>query len=147
MSMQQRSGGEVGAAKRVTASDDGAGGEDCLSALPDDVLIYILRHLDTDEAARTSVLSRRWRRVWTLLPSFSRTPSPPVKCLCSISTSRSRMPLPNPWRRGFPPPRAGSPVNCPFTTSIRPPTVRRRRLREALLSCLASTRPPRSAST
>ncbi|TVU40444.1 hypothetical protein EJB05_13909 [Eragrostis curvula] len=56
------SGGEV-AAKRSHP-----GGEDRLSTLPDDALVLILLRLDTDTAGRTSVLSRRWRHVWTLLP-------------------------------------------------------------------------------
>uniref|UniRef100_A0A0E0E984 F-box domain-containing protein n=1 Tax=Oryza meridionalis TaxID=40149 RepID=A0A0E0E984_9ORYZ len=47
------------------------GGYDLLTALPDDVLRLILAHLpSTVEAARTSVLSRRWRSLWTNLPQL-----------------------------------------------------------------------------
>ncbi|KAL5197991.1 hypothetical protein ABZP36_001503 [Zizania latifolia] len=47
---------------------DGDGGLE-LSDLPDDMLAYILDHLkDTRAAARTSVLSRRWRNLWARIP-------------------------------------------------------------------------------
>ncbi|KAG8081335.1 hypothetical protein GUJ93_ZPchr0007g5578 [Zizania palustris] len=56
------------------AHDDGeaaaTGGEDRLSALPDELIIKILLRLATDTAARTSVLSRRWRLLWCLLPEL-----------------------------------------------------------------------------
>ncbi|KAL6656732.1 hypothetical protein ACP70R_004512 [Stipagrostis hirtigluma subsp. patula] len=51
----------------------GGGGVDRISSLPDDLLHSILLRLPggTAGAARTSVLSRRWRRVWTGLPELS----------------------------------------------------------------------------
>ncbi|KAL6647722.1 hypothetical protein ACP70R_015159 [Stipagrostis hirtigluma subsp. patula] len=84
--------GRVVAAKRANLSPSDAGAaEDRLSALPDDVLvlILILLHLRTFAAARTSVLSRRWRRVWSLLPAlrFPLAPSPPHRIRDALAAS------------------------------------------------------------
>ncbi|KAF5741517.1 F-box/FBD/LRR-repeat protein [Tripterygium wilfordii] len=45
--------------------------EDKISKLPDDVLVFILSFMTMKEAARTSVLSRRWRKVWAFIPSLN----------------------------------------------------------------------------
>ncbi|KAJ1405478.1 F-box-like domain superfamily [Sesbania bispinosa] len=45
-------------------------GKDRISSLPDDVLIHILSFLPSNEAIATSLLSSRWRSLWTLVPSL-----------------------------------------------------------------------------
>ncbi|KAI3790669.1 hypothetical protein L2E82_03886 [Cichorium intybus] len=46
-------------------------GVDLISSLPDPILILILSGLpSTEELIRTSILSRRWRYLWTSIPSI-----------------------------------------------------------------------------
>jgi len=54
----------------LSPTADGAGGDDRISALDDDLCELILRlaHLNVRELARTSVLSKRWRSLWKRLP-------------------------------------------------------------------------------
>ncbi|XP_010513633.1 PREDICTED: putative F-box protein At1g67390 [Camelina sativa] len=42
--------------------------EDRISELPDDVLAMILNKLVTEDVIKTSVLSKRWKNVWTKVP-------------------------------------------------------------------------------
>ncbi|XP_050217231.1 putative F-box/FBD/LRR-repeat protein At5g22670 [Mercurialis annua] len=45
---------------------------DIISSLPDDIVRHILSHLETKHAVRTSILSKRWRKAWSMcLSSFS----------------------------------------------------------------------------
>lgn len=47
--------------------------QDRLSSLSDDLLIPILSHLDTKLAVQSSILSKRWVNLWTLLPALNFT--------------------------------------------------------------------------
>jgi len=55
-------------ASRRSHSPRGGGGEDRISRLPDAVLSNIVARLPAKDAARTTALSRRWRRVWASTP-------------------------------------------------------------------------------
>ncbi|XP_019101886.1 PREDICTED: FBD-associated F-box protein At3g49020-like [Camelina sativa] len=46
------------------------GGEDRISELPECLLLYILSLLPTEIAIATSVLSKRWRSLWKVLPNL-----------------------------------------------------------------------------
>ncbi|KAL6656033.1 hypothetical protein ACP70R_006859 [Stipagrostis hirtigluma subsp. patula] len=43
---------------------------DLISQLPNDILVNILQKLDSKSAVSTSILSRRWRHMWTFLQSL-----------------------------------------------------------------------------
>ncbi|XP_024015021.1 putative F-box/LRR-repeat protein At3g18150 [Eutrema salsugineum] len=49
----------------------GGGGVDSISSLPDELLQQILCFLPTKFAIRTSLLSKRWRRIWCDTPCIS----------------------------------------------------------------------------
>ncbi|XP_020092805.1 uncharacterized protein LOC109713186 [Ananas comosus] len=84
---------------------------DCISGLPDHLLHEILACLPTSIAVRTSLLSRRWRTLWTTSPDLSfttRLPPPfvdsvlrlrdPAVPLRSFSLSTSEDVVSNPAR-------------------------------------------------
>ncbi|OEL23162.1 hypothetical protein BAE44_0015818 [Dichanthelium oligosanthes] len=61
-----------GSRRRPEDGDRDADGVDRLSGLPEELLLEILGRLGTvGEAARTSVLARRWRGLWTGLPELT----------------------------------------------------------------------------
>ncbi|KAM0842792.1 hypothetical protein ACQ4PT_058124 [Festuca glaucescens] len=147
------------AAKRAKLSAGGS--EDCLSDLPDDVLLHILRDLGTTAAAsRTSVLSSRWLRLWALLPdlhffwdanpdsvrgalaaleAMSDDETPPLRNLVVFLSHASPDSLAA-WL-----PIAASPAFSPLSTWRR--RTMRGRTEEAPLSCPASREPLPCCST
>ncbi|CAL9228940.1 unnamed protein product, partial [Arabidopsis halleri] len=52
-------------------ASDSSDGVDSISSLPDDILHRILSFIPTNFAIRTSVLSKRWRNVWSESPHLS----------------------------------------------------------------------------
>ncbi|KAM0893162.1 hypothetical protein ACQ4PT_025296 [Festuca glaucescens] len=63
------------------------GGADLISALPDDVIIQVLVRLPcAGVAARTSLISRRWRGLWTRLPDLIFSDVVPGLLLAALSS-------------------------------------------------------------
>ncbi|CAH8277696.1 unnamed protein product [Arabidopsis lyrata] len=54
--------------KRAISSRRDGGGEDMISALPDDLLVRILLLVPTKDAVATMILSKRWLSIWTMAP-------------------------------------------------------------------------------
>ncbi|KAM0832218.1 hypothetical protein ACQ4PT_065053 [Festuca glaucescens] len=116
--MELRSGRRICSTQQVRGPEDL--GPDRISALPDDLLLLILARLRcVVTAARTGILSRRWRNLWTLLsalifrnvkysslqPALASLVSPAAVSLLEIHIPFIRR-RPEPWERGH-----GSVVN------------------------------------
>ncbi|GMN64164.1 hypothetical protein TIFTF001_033228 [Ficus carica] len=55
--------------------------EDRISELPEAIIIHILSFLPTLNAVRTSLLSKRWRHMWTSVPAIDICDSRDIPCL------------------------------------------------------------------
>ncbi|KAI4356395.1 hypothetical protein L6164_000422 [Bauhinia variegata] len=71
---------------------------DRISELPDDLLCHILSYLPTRDVIRTSILSNRWRSVWTLVPvlnfDYAEIPNERfIECVNSTLIQRDRQPI------------------------------------------------------
>ncbi|KAF8703507.1 hypothetical protein HU200_032315 [Digitaria exilis] len=58
------------ASKTLMISQESEQQDDRLGKLPDDVLISVLKHLSLRDAVRSSILSRRWRHIPSVLPDI-----------------------------------------------------------------------------
>ncbi|CAM0943168.1 unnamed protein product [Alopecurus aequalis] len=66
-----RAMGKPSVKSTVLEEDEGTWQHDWLSDLPDDLLLSIVERLDIADATRTSILSRRWKPIPTLLSKIS----------------------------------------------------------------------------
>ena len=56
--------------QKLVKGEDKGEDKDIISKLPDSVLLYILSFLLTKDAVRTSILSTKWRYLWTGMSNF-----------------------------------------------------------------------------
>ena len=56
--------------QKLVKGEDKGEDKDIISKLPDSVLLYILSFLLTKDAVRTSILSTKWRHLWTGMSNF-----------------------------------------------------------------------------
>ncbi|KAK2414329.1 FBD-associated F-box protein [Trifolium repens] len=58
--------------------------EDRISGLPDEILCHIISFLPSEQISLTSLLSKRWNRVWLAMPNADWISALPVEILCRI---------------------------------------------------------------